>query len=102
LNPHKPQIELIEPLDDRNPYAKWLADHGPGLHHLGFYVDDVDTASETMERAGFAPIMGGKGFGADGTGGYCYHDTVAVLGYILEVIEVPVKRRPPEATIALP
>lgn len=102
LNPHTPQLEIIAPLDDQNPYAAWLGEYGPGLHHLGFYVDDLPTAEAAMEGEGFAPIMGGAGMGADGTGGWCYYDTVAAVGYIIEVIELPVERRPPEATVALP
>lgn len=102
LNPHRPQLELIQPLDDGNPYRTWLTEHGPGLHHLGFYVASVDAAIGTMEAAGFPTIMGGTGHGADGTGGYCYFDTVSTLGYIAEAIEVPVERHPPEATMPLP
>jgi methylmalonyl-CoA/ethylmalonyl-CoA epimerase len=101
LNRAKPQTEFIQPLDGDNPYAAWLAEHGPGLHHLGYYVTDVEATTAAMEQAGFAAIMGGHGFGADGTGAYCYYDTVAAVGYIVEAIEVPNRRRPPEATVRL-
>jgi methylmalonyl-CoA/ethylmalonyl-CoA epimerase len=34
-------IQLVEPLDDASPVAEFLAEHGPGLHHICFGVDDV-------------------------------------------------------------
>jgi hypothetical protein len=103
LNPHTPQVELIQPLDDRSPYASWLAAHDPGgVHHLGFYVEDADGVTRAMTGAGYPPLMGGAGFGADGSGVFCYSDTAAALGYIAEAIERPRVRRPPEAIVGGP
>jgi methylmalonyl-CoA/ethylmalonyl-CoA epimerase len=103
LNPHAPQVELIQPLDDHSPYASWLSEHGPGgLHHLGFYVDDADRVTKAMTSAGYPPVMGGAGFGADGSGAFCYYDTIAAVGYIVEAIERPQVRRPAEATVGGP
>lgn len=103
LNPGTPQIEIIQPLDDSSPYASWLEENGTGgLHHLGFYVDDVESVTEAMERAGYPPIMGGAGFGADGSGAWCYYDTTEAVGYLAEAIQRPRQRRPPEATVELP
>lgn len=47
-----PSLELVEPLSDDSPVAKFLA-KGGGLHHLCFEVDDLDRHIETMkgERA---------------------------------------------------
>ena len=38
----------------------------------------------------------GGGYGLDGDGGYAYFDTVASFGVILELIEVPKRRREPD------
>jgi hypothetical protein len=42
--------------------------------------------------------MGGSGFGADGSGAFCYYDTTAAIGYLAEAIERPRVRRPAEET----
>lgn len=92
-----PQIELIEPLEGPSIYHTWLDRHGPGLHHLGFVVEDARTASRDMEKAGFPVVQSGLGQGADDTGAYAYFDTIETLGFYLEAIEVPRQRREPES-----
>ena len=34
-------LQLVEPLDPDSPLADWLDEHGEGLHHICFGVDDV-------------------------------------------------------------
>lgn len=36
------QIELVQPVEGRIFQSRFLERFGEGLHHLGFYVDDVD------------------------------------------------------------
>jgi methylmalonyl-CoA/ethylmalonyl-CoA epimerase len=96
MNGSGPQLELIEPLTGPSIYHTWLEEHGPGMHHLGFYVDNCDLVGEEMNAAGFPSVQTGRGFGADGTGVYAYFDTRSELGFYLEAIEVPAVRRTPE------
>lgn len=91
-----PQLELIQPLEPPTIYHDWLADRGPGMHHIGLYVDDVAASTATMVEAGFEMIQSGAATGADGSGAYAYFDTVELLGFYLEAIEVPKVRREPE------
>ncbi len=35
-------LQLVEPLDPAHPLAAWLEEHGDGLHHICFGVDDVE------------------------------------------------------------
>lgn len=91
-----PQVELIEPLSGPTIYDEWITRRGYGLHHLGFWVRQLDDAITQMALAGFPLLQAGWGTGADGTGGFAYFDTEAIYGYILEAIEVPRARRSPE------
>ncbi len=97
LNPTQPQIELIEPVAGPSVYDEWVAEHGYGLHHLGYFTDDLEAAIGAMADAGYALLQAGRGLGADGSGGFAYFDTTAVLGYIAEAIEPPAARRDPES-----
>ena len=52
------KIELLEPLGDHSPIAKFLARHpGGGIHHLCFEVEDILAAREKLIGAG-ARILG--------------------------------------------
>lgn len=44
-------LELLEPVDD-GTIADYLADHGPGIHHLAFETDDVAAALERADDRG--------------------------------------------------
>ena len=38
-------LQLVEPLDPASALATWLDEHGEGLHHICFGVDDVPAAA---------------------------------------------------------
>ncbi len=42
-------IELIEPLSGESSAARWLEDHGPGVQHLGFWVDGFGEQMELLD-----------------------------------------------------
>jgi methylmalonyl-CoA/ethylmalonyl-CoA epimerase len=51
-------IELIEPLGDVSPIAKFLASQPAGaIHHLCFEVNDIFAARERLKQAG-ARVLG--------------------------------------------
>ena len=50
--PGSARIELIAPLDDSSPVARFLARRGPGMHHVCFRVPDLDEALDEAVRAG--------------------------------------------------
>ena len=96
ISPTTPQIELVEPREGPSIYEEWLAQRGEGLHHLGFWVDSLTNAAAEFTASGYEAIQTGAGYGLDGDGGYAYFDTSAELGVILELIEVPKRRREPD------
>ncbi len=40
-------FELLEPLEDEGAIANYVADNGPGIHHLAVETDDIEGALET-------------------------------------------------------
>jgi hypothetical protein len=79
------QIELIHPVRGEGLHVEFLAANGPGLHHLGFLVDDLDAVIEVGEAAGFANLMGAQ----FGSLRFCYLDTWDALGVYTELVEDP-------------
>jgi methylmalonyl-CoA/ethylmalonyl-CoA epimerase len=49
-------VELIRPLSEESGVAKWLAKNGPGVHHVAYQTDDIDTALEAVREAGMRLI----------------------------------------------
>ncbi|MFN0051267.1 MAG: VOC family protein [Planctomycetales bacterium] len=45
-------LQLVEPLTPEHPLTGWLKQHGAGLHHLCFRVDDVGTAFVELPQQG--------------------------------------------------
>jgi methylmalonyl-CoA/ethylmalonyl-CoA epimerase len=49
-------IEVIVPQDGESGAGKFLAKRGPGLHHIGYAVDDVHAEAERLRETGLRQI----------------------------------------------
>jgi catechol 2,3-dioxygenase-like lactoylglutathione lyase family enzyme len=78
------QIELIELVDGKTIHEDFLRDRGEGLHHLGFFVDDL---GEGMRRARDAGLAVTQSFQRSDGAGFAYLDTDRVGGTIIELIQ---------------
>ena len=96
------RIELIQPLRGPSVHADFVRAHGYGVQHLGIVVTDREAALGQARAAGIQVIMDGGGFGLDGDGYYAYLDTESLLGVMLELIQRPQRRRPPEKVYPAP
>ena len=47
------EVELLEPVDDHSPIAKFLAKRGPGIHHICYRVPDLDAALAACREQGY-------------------------------------------------
>lgn len=79
------QIELIRPLRGVGLHSEFLDANGPGLHHLGFLVDDLDAEVEAGAALGFANVQGAT----FGPLRFCYLDTFDAFGLYVELVEDP-------------
>ncbi|WEK47992.1 MAG: methylmalonyl-CoA epimerase [Candidatus Andeanibacterium colombiense] len=82
------QIELLEPLGDNSPIAKFL-ERNPegGQHHLAFEVPDIGAARAEFARAG-KRILGPTRIGAHGTPVFFLHPK-DMGGVLTEIMEWP-------------
>jgi len=76
------QIELIQPLDENNPYTEYLARHGDGIHHLGFTVTDMDGAKADFAAAGLQPVFYHDMIVMQ----FAYYDTSGIGGVMSELL----------------
>jgi catechol 2,3-dioxygenase-like lactoylglutathione lyase family enzyme len=76
--------ELIEPLDDKTPYAEFLRTHGEGLHHVALGVDDFAEAGSFLRSKGHRVLLGGRYRGAE----WAYFSTQDDLGFTAEIFDL--------------
>ena len=49
-------IELLAPTGPDTPVGKFLAKKGPGMHHVAYQVDDIESALAALKEAGMRLI----------------------------------------------
>ena len=49
-------VELIRPLSEDSGVGKFIAKNGPGLHHVAYACDDIDSALGAVRDAGLQLI----------------------------------------------
>jgi methylmalonyl-CoA/ethylmalonyl-CoA epimerase len=75
------QIQLCQPGIRKTPKRKFLDEHGEGVLHLGFVVDDVDKSEAAGRASGLTVLERGRR--SDGSG-FSYFDTATQAGVVLE------------------
>ena len=49
-------VELLLPLSEDSPVGRFIADRGPGLHHVAYQTDDIEAALVNARSAGLRLI----------------------------------------------
>ncbi|HUH13259.1 MAG TPA: methylmalonyl-CoA epimerase [Longimicrobiales bacterium] len=60
------RLELLAPLSEASPVARFLAARGPGLHHLAYRVPDIRAALRELVADGFRAVDAEPRAGAHG------------------------------------
>ena len=64
-------IELLEPLDDKSIWSKFIAEKGEGIHHIALGVSNYDEMTSTFERQGHPLLVAAVFEGCR----WCYFET---------------------------
>jgi methylmalonyl-CoA/ethylmalonyl-CoA epimerase len=96
LSDTDPQIELIESIEGPSIYTEWIEQRGLGFHHIGSFTTSLDADAAALQARGMAISQWGRGYGRDGDGGFVYLDSLAQVGVVIELIEIPKRRRAPD------
>ena len=59
-------LEFLESTEAEGPIGKFIAKRGPGIHHVCFEVDDIETAVKTLVAKGVRMIDAVPRSGAHG------------------------------------
>lgn len=80
------KFEVIQPVVGESLWKDYVTNHGEGINHMGFYVDNVFDEIAKLKKKGFKAIYEAK---FEGGGGAAYFDTRKVGGVIIELLEWP-------------
>jgi len=80
------RLELLEPLSESSPIAKFIAKHGEGLHHVSLRVPDLAAAVERLKKDGVRLVSEEMKIGAGGHRFVFVHPSSAG-GVLLELVE---------------
>jgi len=80
------RLELLAPLSDASPVARFLDRRGPGLHHICYRVPDLAATLREYEAAGYRLIDREPRSGAQGHRVAFVHPSV-MGGVLVELLE---------------
>jgi len=80
------RLELLEPLSENSPIARFIAKRGEGLHHVSLRVPDLAAAVERLKKDGVRLVSEEMKIGAGGHRFVFVHPSSAG-GVLLELVE---------------
>ena len=75
-------LELIEPVGSPSTWQQFGDEKGEGIHHVAFFVEDLDGALDTFRKNGVGVEQRGDYRG----GCYVYMDSTGKLGATIELL----------------
>jgi len=88
------RLELLEPLSENSPIAKFIAKRGEGLHHVSLRVPDLAAAVERLKKDGVRLISEEMKIGAGGHH-YVFVHPSSAGGVLLELVQDGARRTKP-------
>lgn len=80
------KIELLEPMAEESPIAKFIEKKGEGVHHLAFLVDDIYAEIKRMKEEGFQPLSEEPRVGANNKL-VCFFHPKNTNGVLIEICQ---------------
>ena len=85
-------IQLLAPLSDASPIAKFLQQRGPGIQQLAYRVGDIEAVSATLRERGAQLLYDVPKRGTGGSRVNFIHPKSAG-GVLVELVEPPASNR---------
>lgn len=91
------QFEIMQPLEPPSAWNDYLEQHGDGIHHIAFFVQDAEVITQSFIDEGYKVTQYGLFTGKSGS--YTYLNTDRDLGIVIELLQhfggSPVLQGPP-------
>ena len=81
------EVELVKPTTDDSGIAKYLAKHGPGMHHICLEVDDIDGMMKQLRSRNVRLINEEPRTAADGKK-YAFIHPESTAGVLVELYQI--------------
>lgn len=79
------ELELIQPLEGQTIWSDFLAERGPGIHHIRFNIPDEQELSAYLQGKGIGKTQEGAGIRQ---GSYwANYDTEKLIGFVVEILQ---------------
>ena len=87
-------VELIQPIGPNTSWMKFLNEHGEGVHHIAFNVENLTNSEGELKALGYDEIHRGRwGASSDSNNGtYVYFDSTKDLGLMIELLKADPKK----------
>lgn len=83
------EFEIITPVRGESAYTEFLREKGEGLHHVGIFVEDINSAEKSLQDHGFRDLMSGPIVSDKRNGKFQYYEHDEGLGLVLELLDDP-------------
>jgi methylmalonyl-CoA/ethylmalonyl-CoA epimerase len=81
-------VELLKPIREDSPVARFLADRGPGIHHVAYLVEDIEEALGNLRASGVRLIDERPRVGVGGKLIAFVHPK-STFGVLTELVQLP-------------
>ena len=78
------ELELIQPVEGESIWSDFLRDHGGGIHHIRFNVDDTKTVQDYLATKGIESAQHGSGIRPGTT--WMNFGSEAQVGFVIEIM----------------
>jgi methylmalonyl-CoA/ethylmalonyl-CoA epimerase len=78
------ELEIVQPLEGESIWSDFLRDHGGGIHHIRFNVDDVEPVRNYLAENDIVSAQHGSGL-RPGTN-FMYFASEEKIGFVVEVM----------------
>ncbi len=79
------ELELIQPVDGNSIWADFLREHGGGIHHLRFNVDEIEPIQEHLAQNGIVLAQHGSGIRPGTT--WMNFASEEKVGFVIEIMK---------------
>lgn len=78
------ELEVIQPLTGASGLTEFLEEHGEGIQHIRFNVENLQPVLDYLNGHGVEPLMSGTGLRPGTT--WVHLDTADKVGFVIEVM----------------